>query len=76
MPPYLVKVIKLDLSHSSANAGSDGLAGISDKVRHREQLGRSYFTLVTCLKMPANNKNKNQYRYLVVNAQANCIGHI
>lgn len=63
MPPYLVEVVKLDLSHSSTNAGSNGLAGISNKVWHREQFGCSYFTLVACLKMPANNKNKSQYWY-------------
>ena len=55
-PPYLVEVVKLDLSYSSTHAWSDGFAGIPDEIRHRKQFGSCCVTLVAHLKMPADNE--------------------
>ncbi len=47
---YLVEVVKLDPCNGSTNTRGDGLASISHKVRHREDLG-GLFT-ISCLEVP------------------------
>ena len=49
----LMEVIKLHPSHSSTDTGGNGLAGITNKVWNREDLGGFLLILlVTNLKMP------------------------
>ena len=50
---HLMEVIELYPSHSSTDSGGNGLTGITNKVRNREDLrGLLLILLVTDLKMP------------------------
>lgn len=54
---YLVEVIKLDSCHSSSNARCDGFAGVTNKVRDREDLGGFLLiVLISHLKVPGKGK--------------------
>lgn len=51
-----MKVIKLHSSHCTTDSRCYGFASISNKIRHREEFGRIFRTLVPNIKVPYKKK--------------------
>lgn len=59
---YLVEIIELYTSNSTTNPGCDRFTRISNKIRHREQFGSLFVTLVRSIKVPSKKK-ENIFSY-------------